>query len=274
MVTTLTKDQALSPAPLRRRDDGPVVILTLSDPQRRNALSLATIAALQQAFDAIAADDKARVVVLAAEGPAFSAGHDLKELTSHRGDDDGGRAFFERTFGSCATMMQAIVALPQPVIAAVEGVATAAGCQMVAACDLAIAGEDAQFATPGVNIGLFCSTPMVALSRNVSRKHAMEMLLTGDLIEAGEAARIGLVNRMVPKGTALSEAIALAHKIAEKPRSTITLGKRAFTRQLEMPLAEAYAHTSRVIVENMLHADAAEGVCAFIEKRMPEWSKR
>ncbi|MDH7795462.1 MULTISPECIES: enoyl-CoA hydratase [unclassified Beijerinckia] len=277
MVTTLTKDQAnapAAPAPLRREDDGSVALLTLNDPQRRNALSLATIAALQQAFDAIAADDKVRVVILAAEGPAFSAGHDLKELTAHRDDADGGRAFFEQTFGTCATMMQAIVALPQPVIAAIEGVATAAGCQMVAACDLAIASDDAQFATPGVNIGLFCSTPMVALSRNVSRKHAMEMLLTGELIDASEAARIGLVNRMVPKGAALTEALALAHKIAEKPRSTITLGKRAFARQLEMPLAEAYAHTSRVIVENMLHADAAEGVCAFIEKRAPRWGKR
>lgn len=277
MVTTLTKDQAnapASPTPLRRQDDGPIAVLTLSDTPRRNALSLATIAALQQALDTIATDDTVRVVILAAEGPAFSAGHDLKELTAHRGDADGGRAFLEQTFGNCATMMQAIVALPQPVIAAIEGVATAAGCQMVAACDLAIAGDEAQFATPGVNIGLFCSTPMVALSRNVSRKHAMEMLLTGELIDASEAARIGLVNRMVPKGTALTEALALAHKIAEKPRSTITLGKRAFARQLEMPLAEAYAHTSRVIVENMLHADAAEGVCAFIEKRAPTWDKR
>lgn len=179
MVTTLTKDQAhqsADPAPLRRQDHGPIAILTLNDPQRRNALSLATIAALHQALNAIATDDKVRIVILAAEGPAFSAGHDLKELTGHRGDRDGGRAFFEQTFGNCAAMMQAIVALPQPVIAAVEGVATAAGCQMVAACDLAIAGDKAQFATPGVNIGLFCSTPMVALSRNVARKHAMEML--------------------------------------------------------------------------------------------------
>ncbi|MDF2117176.1 enoyl-CoA hydratase [Roseiarcaceae bacterium H3SJ34-1] len=258
---------------LRRRNEGPVAVLTLCDAKRRNALSLATIAALHVALDDIAADAGIRAVVIEAEGPAFSAGHDLKELTAHRGDDDGGRAYFTKTFGNCAAMMQAITALPQPVIAAVEGVATAAGCQLVAACDLAVAGEDAQFATPGVNIGLFCSTPMVALSRNVPRKHAMELLLTGELTGAQEAARIGLVNRVVARGQALAGALDFGRKIAAKPASTVSLGKRAFVRQLEMPLAEAYAFTTRVIVENMLHPDAAEGICAFIEKRAPNWGK-
>jgi enoyl-CoA hydratase/carnithine racemase len=258
---------------LRRRNEGPVAVLTLCDAKRRNALSVATIAALQMVLDGIAADAGIRAVVIEAEGPAFSAGHDLKELTAHRGDADGGRAFFTKTFANCAAMMQAITALPQPVIAAVEGVATAAGCQLVAACDLAVAGADAQFATPGVNIGLFCSTPMVALSRNVPRKHAMELLLTGDLTDAQEAARIGLVNRVVTPGQALATALEYGRKIAAKPASTISLGKRAFVQQLEMPLAEAYAFTTRVIVENMLLPDAAEGICAFIEKRTPDWSK-
>lgn len=250
-----------------------MAVLTLCDAKRRNALSLATITALQMALDGISEDAGIRAVVIEAEGPAFSAGHDLKELTAHRGDADDGRAFFTKTFADCAAMMQAITALPQPVIAAVEGVATAAGCQLVAACDLAVAGEDAQFATPGVNIGLFCSTPMVALSRNVPRKHAMELLLTGDLTDAQEAARIGLVNRVVAQGQALATALDYGRKIAAKPASTISLGKRAFVQQLEMPLAEAYAFTTRVIVENMLHPDAAEGICAFIEKRPPGWSK-
>lgn len=263
-------------APLLRRDlraDG-VLTLTLSRPQARNALSLAMLDALGEAFTDIAADRAVRAIVLAAEGPAFSSGHDLKEITAARAGADRGRAFFEETLARCAKMMQQIVALPQPVIAAVEGIASAAGCQLVATCDLAIAGDKAQFCTPGVNIGLFCSTPMVALSRNLSRKHAMEMLLSGDMFDAGDAERFGLVNRVVPAGGALEAALALAGKIASKSTLTVKIGKRAFYEQAEMKLGEAYAHTSRVMVENLLARDADEGISAFVQKRQPNWEDR
>ncbi|MCB9999539.1 MAG: enoyl-CoA hydratase [Methylobacteriaceae bacterium] len=267
---------AQADAPLLRRDlraDG-VLTLTLSRPQARNALSIAMLDALSAAFADIAADRSVRVVVLAAEGPAFSSGHDLKEITAARAGADGGRAFFEDTLTRCAKMMQQVVALPQPVIAAVEGIASAAGCQLVATCDLAIAGDKAQFCTPGVNIGLFCSTPMVALSRNLSRKHAMEMLLSGDMFDAADAERFGLVNRVAPAGGALDAALALAGKIASKSTMTVKIGKRAFYEQAEMRLGEAYDYASRVMVENLLARDADEGISAFVQKRAPSWEDR
>ena len=219
-------------------------------------------------------DERVRVVVLAANGPAFSAGHDMKEMTARRSDADRGRAYFKQLMEACATMMQAIVHLPKPVIACVQGAASAAGCQLVASCDLAVASSAAKFATPGVNIGLFCSTPMVALSRNVSRKHAMEMLLTGDLLPAEEARRIGLVNRVVAPGSERDEALTLARQIAAKSALTVKIGKEAFYRQLEMSLADAYRYAAEVMVENMLARDAEEGIGAFIEKRTPSWEDR
>jgi enoyl-CoA hydratase/carnithine racemase len=258
-------------AEVLREDAGGITTLTLNRPAARNALSLALIDALRASFDAIAADRQVRAVVLTANGPVFSSGHDLKELTAHRSDADGGRAFYAEAMRRCASMMQAIVALPKPVIAAVEGVATAAGCQLVATCDLAIAGRDARFGTPGVNIGLFCSTPMVALSRNVAPKHAMEMLLTGELADAETAYRIGLVNRVVDAGSAVAEAQALAQKIAAKSTHVLAIGKKAFYAQCEMSLADAYDHTAHVMVQNMLARDAEEGIGAFVEKREPKW---
>jgi enoyl-CoA hydratase/carnithine racemase len=230
--------------------------------------------ALGDAFATIAHERAVRAVILAANGPAFSAGHDLKELNARRSDEDRGRAYFKHIMGLCSTVMQRIVTLPQPVIAAVGATATAAGCQLVASCDLAVAARTATFATPGVNIGLFCSTPMVALSRNVSRKHAMEMLLTGDMISAEEAARIGLVNHVVALGSEREEALKLAKKITAKSALTLKIGKEAFYRQIEMPLAEAYKYASAVMVENMLARDADEGISAFIEKREPKWEGR
>jgi enoyl-CoA hydratase/carnithine racemase len=209
--------------------------------------------------------------VLAANGPVFCAGHDLKELSAHRADADGGVALFEETMRRCSAMMQAIIACKKPVVAAVQGTATAAGCQLVATCDLAVASEEAKFCTPGVNIGLFCSTPMVALSRNVGRKRAMEMLLLGEMLPASKAAEYGLVNRVVPPAQVLSEAMALARKIAEKSPTTVAIGKSAFYAQAEMSLSDAYAYASRVMVENMLERDAEEGIAAFIEKRPPKW---
>jgi enoyl-CoA hydratase/carnithine racemase len=259
---------------LLREDVDGTAILTLNRPQARNSLSEAMLAALGDALTAIAHERAVRAVVIAANGPAFSAGHDLKEINAHRSDPDRGRAYFKHIMGLCSAMMQQIVMLPQPVIAAVGATATAAGCQLVASCDLAIASHTAKFATPGVNIGLFCSTPMVALSRNVSRKHAMEMLLTGELISAEEAARIGLVNRVVGAGHEYAEALKLAEKIAGKSAATVKIGKEAFYRQAEMPLAEAYKYASEVMVENMLARDAEEGISAFIEKREPRWEDR
>ncbi len=259
---------------LLRENNGGIAILTLNRPQARNSLSEALLEALGNALTAIAHDRTVRVVVLAANGPAFSAGHDLKELNAHRQDADRGRGYFKHIMSLCSGVMQQIVMLPQPVIAAVQATATAAGCQLVASCDLAIASQAAKFATPGVNIGLFCSTPMVALSRNVSRKHAMEMLLTGDLISAEDAARIGLVNHVVAAGYERAEALKLAEKIAAKSTLTVKIGKEAFYRQAEMPLAVAYKYASEVMVENMLARDAEEGISAFIEKRAPNWQDR
>ena len=259
---------------LREDKGGGVAILTLNRPQTRNSLSEELLGALSDALEAIAQERSVRVVILAANGPAFSAGHDLKELNAHRSDHDRGSAYFKHIMGLCSGVMQQIVTLPQPVIAAVQATATAAGCQLVASCDLAIASDAAKFATPGVNIGLFCSTPMVALSRNVSRKHAMEMLLTGDLISADEALRIGLVNHVVAAGHEQAEALKLAEKIAGKSTLTVKIGKEAFYRQAEMPLADAYNYASAVMVENMLARDAEEGISAFIEKRGAKWQDR
>lgn len=261
-------------AVLLRERDGPIAILTLNRPGPRNSLSEALLIALSEAWSDIAADKSVRAVVLTANGPAFCAGHDMKELTARRSDADGGRAYFRTIMTTCSAMMQQIVNLPQPVIAAVQGVATAAGCQLVASCDLAVASSSAKFATPGVDIGLFCSTPMVALSRNVSRKHAMEMLLTGDMVEAQRAAAIGLVNRVVPAGEELKEAVALAKQIASKSSYTLKIGKQAFYQQAEMGLAAAYAFASEVMTENMMARDAEEGICAFIDKRKPTWEDR
>jgi len=267
---------AASPSsPILRGDlAGGIAVLTLDHPQTRNSLSEAMLEALGDALTAIARDRGVRVVVLTANGPAFSAGHDLKELSLHRADADRGRGYFKHIMAICSAMMQQIVTLPQPVIAAVQATATAAGCQLVASCDLAVASRAAKFATPGVNIGLFCSTPMVALSRNVARKRAMEMLLTGEMISAEHAQRIGLVNAVVAPGHERDKALALAKKIAAKSALTVKIGKAAFYRQLEMPLAEAYKYASEVMVENMLARDAEEGIGAFIEKREPKWEDR
>jgi enoyl-CoA hydratase/carnithine racemase len=271
---TATAASTPSPLVLLREDRGGIAILTLNRPEARNSLSKALLETLGEALSVIARDRTVRVVVLAANGPAFSAGHDLKELNAHRSGADRGRAYFKHIMGLCSRVMQQIVTLPQPVIASVQATATAAGCQLVASCDLAVASQAAKFATPGVNIGLFCSTPMVALSRNVSRKHAMQMLLTGDLISADEAARIGLVNEVVPAGQERAAAIKLAEKIAAKSTAIVKIGKQAFYRQAEMSLGDAYDYASQVMVENMLARDAEEGISAFIEKRDPKWQDR
>jgi enoyl-CoA hydratase/carnithine racemase len=256
---------------LRREDEAGVVTVTLTASQNRNALSLAMIDTLIVAFADVAKDDRARVVVLTGEGPALSGGHDLKEIQAHRNDPDRGRAFNEQIMARCAQLMQAIVALPKPVIAAVEGVATAAGCQLVAACDLAIAGKHARFGLSGVHNGLFCSSPLVAVGRAVSRKHAMEMALTGRLYSATEVERFGLVNRVVPEGHALDEARTLARTIAAHSAPALAIGKRAFYEQIEQPLDVAYALAAKAMVDNLAEPDSIEGFGAFIEKRPPRW---
>ena len=265
--------RAAEPIVLREHSSG-IMLITLNRPEQRNALSEAMMAALGEAFMAIARDPQVRAVVLAANGPAFCAGHDLKELTARRNDRDHGLAYFGHIMETCSTLMQSIVRLPQPVIAAVQGVATAAGCQLVASCDLAVASSLAGFCTPGVDIGLFCSTPGVALARNVSRKHAMGMLLTGETVSAEHAARIGLINRVVPPGGEREEAIKLARKIAAKSAMTVRVGKETFYRQVEMNLAEAHRVASQTMVDNMLRRDAAEGIGAFLDKRKPQWEDR
>jgi enoyl-CoA hydratase/carnithine racemase len=270
---TASHPVAESPELFRREDDNGVVTVTLNTPQNRNALSLAMIETLIAALSDIAGDEKARVVVLAGEGPALSSGHDLKEMQAHGNDCDRGRSYYVELFARCSALMQAIVALPKPVIAAVEGVATAAGCQLVASCDLAIAGERARFALPGVTNGLFCSSPLVAVGRVVSRKHAMEMALTGKLYSAAEAERFGLVNRVVHEGQALSEAQALAKTIAERSAPALAIGKRAFYAQIERPLDEAYAVASLAMIDNLAEHDSAEGIGAFLEKRQPRWGR-
>ncbi|WFU20184.1 enoyl-CoA hydratase [Bradyrhizobium sp. CB3481] len=265
--------RAPTPQPpiLLQENVGSIRVLTLNRPAARNSLSEGLIAELHGALKEIHGDNSVRAVVIAANGPAFSAGHDMKELTARRSDPDRGRAYFGQIMNACSAMMQAVVHLPKPVVAAVQGIATAAGCQLVASCDLAVASEAAGFATPGVDIGLFCSTPMVALSRNVPRKQAMEMLLTGEPISATTAKNIGLINRVVAAGTERDAAIALAQKVALKSAYTVKLGKEAFYRQAEMSLAEAYQYAAEVMTENMMARDAEEGIGAFIEKREPKW---
>lgn len=248
-----------------------VGVITLANPGARNALSLAMMSAVQEALNRYREQDDVRAIVLAAQGTVFCAGHDLKELTARRADADAGLAFYAETMQACSQLMMSIVRCPKPVIAAVQGTATAAGCQLVASCDLAVAADTASFCTPGVNIGLFCSTPMVALSRNVSRKQAMEMLLLGTMIEAGDALTWGLVNRVVKRQDVLAEALGLAGVIAAKPKGTVAVGKEAFYKQMEMPLQEAYDFAASVMVDNMLMAEAREGIGAFLEKRPPNW---
>jgi len=272
-VRARTPAAASEPA-LLREDVGNIAVLTLNRPQARNSLSEAMLAALSRELETLTADKRIRAVVLAARGAAFSAGHDLKELTAHRADADGGRSYTRHIMERCSAVMLAILRLPRPVIAAVEATATAAGCQLVATCDLAVASTTARFCTPGVHIGLFCSTPMVALSRNLTRKHAMEMLLTGDMISAEDAYRVGLVNRVVPPGAAREDALKLARKIAAKSAAVVKLGKQAFYRQLEMGIADAYEHATEVMVQNMMARDAEEGIAAFVEKLQPTWEDR
>ena len=251
-------------------EDG-ILRLTLNDARRRNALSEAMMTKIKDAVIQAGDNPPIRVIVLSANGPAYCAGHDLKELTAARTAPDKGAAYYAKIMSLCSSLMQSIVACPKPVIAEVQGVATAAGCQLVASCDLAIASDTARFATPGVNIGLFCSTPMVALSRNVTRKHAMEMLLTGDMIGADDAARIGLINRLTTAEELTAQTMDLARKIASKSGRTLAVGKHAFYEQCEMPLAKAYEYTSDVMVKNLLAADAEEGITAFLEKRPAQW---
>jgi enoyl-CoA hydratase/carnithine racemase len=248
-----------------------VLTLTLNRPETRNALSESLMRALQITLDEAVDDASVKVIVLAANGPAFCAGHDLREMSTHRRDPDRGLAYYRTVFAQCSRLMQTIVRHPKPVIAQVHAVATAAGCQLVASCDLAVASSEARFATPGVNIGLFCSTPMVALSRVVPRKAALEMLLTGEAVSAEEARRLGLVNRVVTPADLASETQALARFIASKPSQTLRIGKQAFQHQLELGLSSAYDYVGEVMVQNMLHAEAVEGIGAFLDKRPPKW---
>ena len=253
---------------LEPRQDG-IVLITLDRPAARNALSLVMLEALR---DALGAAEDARCIVIAANGPAFSAGHDLRELTAARGDPDGGRDLYARTMALCSQVMQQVVNHPVPVIAAIEGIATAAGCQLVASCDMAVATPASKFCTPGVDIGLFCSTPAVAVARAIPRKAAMEMLLTGRMVSAEEARALGLINRIAEDARA--EALALAAHIAARSALTIRLGKLGFNAQFGLPLAQAYDAASAVMVENMMVADAAEGIGAFLGKRAPHWQDR
>ena len=251
---------------LSRSDQGSVATLTMERPQARNALSMELMNALMEALESLSKDTSIKCVILRGAGPAFCAGHDLKEM---RANPD--RAFMEQTFETCTKLMLAITNLRQPVIAQVHGIATAAGCQLVATCDLAVCADDARFATPGVNIGLFCSTPMVALTRAVGRKAAMHMLLTGEMIDAGEAVRNGLVNSAVPSSNLHETVAVLAAGIAAKSGRVVAIGKEAFSRQIDLPLADAYRYAGSVMTENMMLGDAAEGIDAFLEKRKPTW---
>jgi len=258
---------------LLRHDTDAVATLTMNAPGRLNALSDAMIAALQAEFDALKDETTIRAVILRGAGKVFCAGHDLKEMTGGRQAPDGGRGYFADLFSRCSTLMTTIPRLPQPVIAEVHGIATAAGCQLVAACDMAVAAQGTRFGVNGVNIGLFCSTPMVALSRNIPRKQAFEMLTTGAFVDAERAAALGLVNRVVAADHLGDAARELAQTVASKLGAAVRIGKRAFYEQLEMPLEAAYAYTSDVIVENMLYRDTEEGIAAFLEKRPPEWEQ-
>ena len=272
MTAAALHRRTVEPFVLETRDAG-IARLVLNRPERRNPLSEEMMAALQAALDRLGEDAATRVVVIAAAGPAFSAGHDLKELMARRTDPDRGRAYFTAIMAQCSRLMQTVVRLPKPVIAEVQGIATAAGCQLVASCDMAVASADARFGTPGVNIGLFCSTPMVALSRNVGRKQAMEMLLTGETIDAATAREWGLVNRVVPSEYLRQVVRRYGEAIAAKSAATLKIGKEAFYAQAELPLDQAYDHAARVMVENMLARDAEEGIGAFLGKRQPRWGE-
>ncbi len=258
---------------LERNDTNGVARLKMNAPERLNALSDEMLAALQTEFDALSNDQSIRAVILSGEGKAFCAGHDLKQMTAGRQSEDGGKAYFQDLFARCAKMMLSIQSLPQPVIAQVHGIATAAGCQLVATCDLAIAAEGTRFGVNGVNIGLFCSTPMVALSRNIPRKRAFEMLTTGEFITAERAAELGLINRAVPEKVLEQETMALAELLAAKLGSAVKVGKQAFYKQLDMSIEQAYAYTGEVMAQNMMHRDTEEGISAFIEKRSPNWDQ-
>ncbi|MDF1854130.1 enoyl-CoA hydratase [Pseudooceanicola sp.] len=256
---------------LERNDSGAIAHLQMNAPERLNALSDAMLAALQAEFEKLHEDRDIRAVILSGAGKAFCAGHDLKEMQAGRQDADGGAAYFADLFERCAQMMMTIRTLPQPVIARAHGVATAAGCQLVASCDMALAADNTRFGVNGVNIGLFCSTPMVALSRNIPRKQAFEMLSTGAFISAAQAAELGLINRALPEADLAAETDALAETVASKLASAVRIGKTAFYQQLEMGLDDAYAHTGAVMVENMLDQDTNEGIRAFLDKRPPGW---
>ena len=245
--------------------------LTLNDAKKRNALSEEMMAKVKSSLSDAADNKSIRVIIIAGNGPAFCSGHDLKQMTAGRDNDDQGLTYFKKVFASCSELMQMIVEHPKPIIAEVSGVAAAAGCQLVACCDLAVAGKSARFNTPGVNIGLFCSTPMVALSRNVSNKAAMEMLLTGEMVSADKAEHIGLINRVTDDADLEQETTALAELIASKSSLTLKIGKEAFYKQKDMPLSEAYDFASKVMVDNMLEHDAKEGIGSFLEKRKPKW---
>jgi len=259
------------PSLLLRENDGAIATLTLNRPDQLNALSEGLMTELQVELDRIARESRTKVVILKGAGRAFCAGHDLKEMQGKRQVKDGGRAYYMALFAQCSRLMTTIPRLPQPVIAEVHGIAAAAGCQLVASCDMAVAAETARFGVNGINIGLFCSTPMVALSRNIGRKKAFELLTTGEFLSADQAVTQGLINRAVPEDVLETETNALADKVASKRGSAVRVGKRAFYEQLEMTLDAAYEHTGRVIAENMLHRDTAEGVQAFLEKRKPDW---
>ena len=258
---------------LERHDTNAVAHLRMTAPERLNALSEEMLEALQAEFDALKQDRSVRAIVLSGEGKAFCAGHDLKQMTAGRQAEDGGKAYFKALFDQCAHMMTTIQTLPQPVIAQVHGIATAAGCQLVASCDLAVAAEGTKFGVNGVNIGLFCSTPMVALSRNIPRKHAFEMLTTGQFINADRAMDLGLVNRVVAPADLAAESQAMAEQIAEKLGAAVKIGKEAFYQQMQMPLSDAYAYTGDVMVENMMYRDTEEGIAAFLDKRPPDWKQ-
>lgn len=268
--------EGMSTTPLLLRDDRAdgVTVLTLNRPESRNSLSLAMLQTLEEACATIGEDASVRCVVLAAAGPVFCAGHDLREIKAHRADPDHGRGFYDQAMETCARVMQAIIGLPQPVVAAVQGVATAAGCQLVATCDLAVAADQARFCTPGVDIGLFCSTPAVALARAVPRKAAMEMLMLGDMVSAEDALRIGLVNRVVAADALMAAALDIAGRIAGRSAMTVRMGKRGFYRQVELPLSEAYREAACIMADNLMAHDAAEGIGAFLGKRRPVWEDR
>jgi len=251
-------------------EDG-MLRLTLDDQENKNALSKTMMEQLKDSLNSASLDDSVKVIVIAATGDVFSSGHNLKEITNARENEDAGEAYFNSLFNLCSSLMQLIVNCKKPIIAEVNGVATAAGCQLVASCDLAISSDSSMFATPGVNIGLFCSTPMVALSRNVKKKDAMKMLLTGDMIDAKEAKRLSLINDYVPEEQLTDSVNDLAKKIASKSLMTVKIGKDAFYKQSELSLSDAYEYTVKIMTENTLNDDAKEGISSFLEKRKPTW---